>query len=297
MSRKPVIGIIGPGAIGLFVSSQFIKYGYKVYLIGKEKSKNQYFINENKNSFSFKPNIETKLNCKIDYLFVATKFHHLENALKRIPLNFIKNALIIPFLNGFLHLNIIEKLLNHKLVIASMIGGINASKVGNEVRIIRSNFQIMLSSNNINLKSKVNFLNKLLNSVQLESKVYSTENKVIWNKLSRLSIVSALTAATQKPLGFIKKSRKWRKIMLNLIDEVILISRANDFKISKEELLSKILNMPDNLETSLQRDIANKKESELDAILGAVISSGKKYRCKTNTFKDIYNQIKNRKIK
>ena len=85
--------------------------------------------------------------------------------------------------------------------------------------------------------------------------------------------------------------------MLNLIDEVILISRANDFKISKEELLSKILNMPDNLETSLQRDIANKKESELDAILGAVISSGKKYRCKTNTFKDIYNQIKNRKIK
>ena len=52
--------------------------------------------------------------------------------------------------------------------------------------------------------------------------------------------------------------------------------------------------MPDNLTTSLQRDIANNKDSELDAIIGAVISSGKKFKCSTNTFEEIYNIIKER---
>ena len=175
-----------------------------------------------------------------------------------------------------------------------MIGGINASKTGNEVRVIRSNFEIMLSTNNPNLTSNVNSLNKLLNSVYLRSKVYSKESQVIWNKLSRLSIVSALTAASQMPLGFIKKSKKWRKIMLDLIDEVVLISVANDYIINKDELLLKISNMPDNLTTSLQRDIANNKESELDAIIGAVISSGKQFKCNTSTFEEIYNLLKER---
>jgi len=294
MNHKPIIGVIGAGAIGLFVSNQFIKHGYKVCLIAKEASQNEFFIIENDNSSTFKPIVETELNYKIDYLFVATKFYHLENALKRIPLNFIQNALIIPFINGFLHFEIIENLLNHKKVIASMIGGINASKIGSEVRVIRSNFEIMLSTNNTDLKSNVIALNHLLNSVSLRSKVYSAESQVIWNKLSRLSIVSGLTAATQMPLGFIKKSKKWKKIMMNLIDEVVLISVANEYKINKDELLFKILNMPDNLTTSLQRDIANNKDSELDAIIGAVISSGKKFRCSTSTFEEIYNTIKDR---
>lgn len=294
MNSKPIIGVIGAGAIGLFVSNQFTKHGFKVCLIAKQASQNEFFIIENQNSTSFKPILETELNCKIDYLFVATKFHHLESALKRIPLNFIENALIIPFINGFLHFNKIENLLNQKKVIASMIGGINASKIGNEVRVIRSNFEIMLSTNNANLISNVNALNKLLNSVHLRSKVYSRESQVIWNKLSRLSIVSGLTAASQMPLGFIKKSKKWRKIMLDLIDEVVLISVANDYIINKDELLLKISNMPDNLTTSLQRDIANNKDSELDAIIGAVISSGKKFKCSTITLEEIYNIIKDR---
>jgi 2-dehydropantoate 2-reductase len=292
MKSKPIIGVIGAGAIGLFVSNQFTKHGYKVCLITKEIKQNEFFIIENQNSHSFNPILETKLNCKIDYLFVAIKFHHLESALKKIPINFINNALIIPFINGFLHFNKIENLLNQKNVIASMIGGINASKVSNEVRVIRSNFEIMLSTNNVNLKSNVNLLNQLLNSVQLRSKVYENESQVIWNKLSRLSIVSSLTATTQMPLGYIKKSKKWRKIMLNLIDEVVLISIANGYMINKNELLFKILNMPDNLTTSLQRDIANNQESELDAIVGAVISSGKQFKCSTNTFEYIYNLIK-----
>jgi len=294
MNSKPIIGVIGAGAIGLFVSNQFIKYGYKVCLIAKEASQNEFFIIENKNSYSFKPILETELNYKIDYLFVATKFHHLESALKRIPLNFVENALIIPFINGFLHFNKIENLLNQKKVIASMIGGINASKIGNEVRVIRSNFEIMLSTNNTNLKGNVEVLNQLLNSVYLRSKVYGKESQVIWNKLSRLSIVSGLTAASQMPLGFIKKSKKWRKIMLDLIDEVVLISAANDYIINKDELLLKILNMPDNLTTSLQRDIANNKDSELDAIIGAVISSGKQFKCSTSTFEELYYLLKER---
>ena len=82
--------------------------------------------------------------------------------------------------------------------------------------------------------------------------------------------------------------------MLNLIDEVVLISAANDYIINKDELLLKILNMPDNLTTSLQRDITDNKESELDAIIGAVISSGKKFKCSTSTFEEVYNLLKER---
>ena len=52
--------------------------------------------------------------------------------------------------------------------------------------------------------------------------------------------------------------------------------------------------MPDSLTTSLQRDIANNKDSELDAIIGAVISSGKQFNCTTSTLEEVYNIIKER---
>ena len=92
-----------------------------------------------------------------------------------------------------------------------MIGGINASKIGNEIRVIRSNFEIMLSTNDINLINDVNALNNLLNRVNLRSKVYNKESEVIWNKLSRLSIVSGLTAATQMPLGLLRNQKNGKR--------------------------------------------------------------------------------------
>ena len=291
-SNLPKIGILGPGAIGIYIAYKFNEFDYPTFLIGRKNdiSNTVYEINEhNKISGFYSSKVKKKLDLSIDYLFLTTKYYDLDSALEKLPSDCIKDTMIIPLLNGFMHYEKIKK--KSKNVIAGAIGGINASKIKNKINIINSNFEILLSTDGIKSVDKLRNLNQILNSIGLQSKILNSETEVVWVKFTRLSIVSALTAATLKPLGYVKKNSKWYNIMLSLIDEAVSIAESESYKISKKELLNKILSMPDSLETSLQRDIANKKKSEIDVIIGAMLQTGKKNNCSIETFKKVYNLI------
>ena len=79
-----------------------------------------------------------------------------------------------------------------------------------------------------------------------------------------------------------------------LIDEISILLNVLKISIKKNEIITQINNMPDNLETSLQRDINNNLDSELDTIIGEVILLAKVNNVKMKTFEIIYNRLKNK---
>jgi 2-dehydropantoate 2-reductase len=172
-----------------------------------------------------------------------------------------------------------------------MIGGIDARKDGSNLHVNTNNLELLFATENNDLLDKMEAIANVLTEIGLFSKTYKSEKEVIWQKLGRLSIVSSLTAAAEQNLGFIRNDPNWKKILLRLIDEVVEIAHHDGFEIKYDDILKKIETMPNNLTTSLQRDVSKKLPSELDAIVGAIINLGKKNNCNTETFEYMYHLI------
>ena len=73
--------------------------------------------------------------------------------------------------------------------------------------------------------------------------------------------------------------------------ETIEVANLDGYSASLDEIMMQIDDLPPELNTSLQRDIADHKKSELDFITGGVLKLGKGKNISMPIHSKIYNQI------
>ena len=290
------MAVLGPGSIGTYVASKMHRAGYETMLIGKESNRKLiqeggYRIRESiGNEYTFLPNFSTKLEFRPDILFITSKYQHLEDALDKTPRDLLEKTLILPLLNGFLHYDLLRKRLGNN-VLTGTIGGIDARKNGRELEVKTSKLEISMASALVQAP-KLEQLENVIREAGIPVIWYKSEKEVIWGKFARLSIISSLTAAAQRELGFVRTNDYWRNVLEQMLKEVADVAIHDGFVINKQDVLDRIDSLPEGLNTSLQRDVAQRRPSELDAITGAVIQLGKKYRIDVTYFEMVYDQIK-----
>jgi len=293
MKQDNGIYILGAGGIGTFLSFRFSKANidHKVITRDNNPSKTKISVIEDGNKEKlFLDSINIPSN-KIKILFICTKQYNLLEAILALKDYIMTKTLIIPLLNGFKHYKTIEDNINSNLVYAT-IGGINSSRLEGICTIKTSNLKIEFSGKLLN--EEFDFLSNLFQKLNIDYKFIEDRNFVIWNKLSRLSIVSALTALSNKNLGFVKKDKMLNSYLDKMINEISSLNIKLATGLDKKIITSQIDKMPDNLETSLQRDINSKNISELDSLIGDIIDFGDKLNCKMVTYKLIYTKLKNK---
>ena len=120
------------------------------------------------------------------------------------------------------------------------------------------------------------------------------KNNIVWSKLIRLSAISAVTSLYNCNLGKIKKSKIKSNELNFLLKESIILSKKvfkNNFNIFKiKEIIN---NLPNELTTSLQRDINSKKKSELETQVGSIVKLSNIYKISLPMYKNIYKKLKN----
>jgi ketopantoate reductase len=112
--RKIKIGIVGLGASGGLCAILLKKAGYEVFSNQniKQKQKKIKLSSEYYGNLSASIKINKTLN-NTDIIFVCTKFSYLKKNIKNLN---NKKAIIIPFLNGLLHFDILKKNLTTKCI-------------------------------------------------------------------------------------------------------------------------------------------------------------------------------------
>lgn len=94
----------------------------------------------------------------------------------------------------------------------------------------------------------------------------------IWVKAMFVSTFGALGSAVDQPLGVVRT--RYRDSLRNLMAEVELTARANNVEL-KETVVSDVLSFADqqaaSATSSLQRDLKEQKDNELDAQVGGVL--------------------------
>lgn len=296
------IAILGPGAVGGFLAGLFWRSHYHVMCIGREET--AFLIAhhgirvESKalGDFVAWPEVCVRLDHPPDLLFITTKAPMLKEAIERVDSRLLSHAIVIPLLNGLEHLPLLRTRFGRNVVAGSISSIEVTRKAQGHVVHLSSSACIELASDGDVDERRLSEVANILFSIGIPAAVLQKEAEVIWSKLVRLNAISCATAAANESLGYVRSSERWRIQLEDCVHEGAAIARAEGVAIDPDGVMNFIDSLHPDLRTSLHRDLADGKESELDAIAGAVVRAAERHGLECPTIERLMELIQSHAV-
>ena len=128
----------------------------------------------------------------------------------------------------------------------------------------------------------------------LEPELSSDVRLELWRKLVFIAAVGGVGAATGAPFGIIRAVPETRRLLRDCMEEVCRVAAALGAPLPREQpdrVLEFIDTLPADGMSSLQRDLAAGRRSELDSQLGAVVRLGGKAGVQTPSCRVLYDVL------
>lgn len=96
----------------------------------------------------------------------------------------------------------------------------------------------------------------------------------MWQKFLFIASISGVGAVTRVPIGIIRRLPEPRQMIYQAIEEIALVAKAYDIDLPAdvvEKTMNFIDNLPEGVTASMQRDIIEKRPSELGSQNGAIV--------------------------
>jgi len=280
MSR---VAVLGAGGVGGFVAAALERAGADVRVVARPEtaaplSERGFRVTSRAlgADFGARPRVLTELTSPVDVLFVATKASGLSDAIERIR---AAPALVVPLLNGLEHLEVLRGRFGAERVVAAVIriesdrptpGVIMQTSPGARVDMAGVSAEVEASA-------------ALLRGAGLEARTGDSEARVMWSKLARLCALALTTSASDQPIGYVRSDPRWRSALEGAVNETVAVANAEGAGLDARDTLAELDGAHAELGSSMQRDIAAGRGTELDAIAGAVLRAGQRHglRCPT----------------
>ncbi|MSR78437.1 MAG: ketopantoate reductase family protein [Candidatus Omnitrophica bacterium] len=291
------IAILGPGGVGGFFACILARAGYQIVCVSSAETSQ--VIKENGLSlrspvfgdYSFRPETVTQLETPVDLLLVTVKAPYLNQALGRIAGKFLEKGLVLPFLNGFEHLQMCRTHFGSRVAAGSI--SIESFWEGpGKVFNPSPHSKIEVATKDSNVAGLLTSWVESFKKAGLTLTDVGSEAKVVWGKLARLNAIACTTAAAQKSVGFIRSNPEWRDYLVNCLTEGSAVAEKDGVVIDEAATMAFIDKLPEGLSTSLQRDVAKGGLNELDAIAGAILRKAAGYGMKCPAIAQMIERIK-----
>jgi 2-dehydropantoate 2-reductase len=282
-----VAAVLGAGGIGGFVAGALARSGADVAVVARSETAaalaqtglrvSSRALGE---EFSARPQVATEVADRVDVLFVATKATGLAGALERVT---AMPAAVVPLLNGLEHLDVLRARFGAERVAAAAIR-IESDRPSPGVIVQTSPWvRVDMASARPGLRTELEGAAGLLREAGIDAQISENEAQVMWSKLARLCALALTTSACDRPIGFVRTDPRWRSALEGAVNETVAVAVADGARVDAAETLADLDASHAELGSSMQRDIAAGRPTELDAIAGAVLRAGRRYglRCPT----------------
>lgn len=267
------ISILGPGGIGGFLAAMLLRAGHEVTVIARPETaaaisaKGLTLESRAFGTFTAHPSVVSSFGEDADVLIIATKAYDLEEALHSILPEAARSGVAIPLLNGFEHIPVLRARFPGRLA-PGMISIVAMKKDRTTILHTSPQATIELASSEI-LPQRLHRIAAAFSEAGIGTAVLASEAAVIWNKFARLAVLAAATAALQKPLGRVRNEDG--VFLQELANESAAASEVAGAPVSAEAIMGGLTRLPDDVTTSLSRDVAAGRMGETEAIIGAMI--------------------------
>jgi 2-dehydropantoate 2-reductase len=274
------IAVLGPGGVGGFVAAALARVGADVVVVAQEPT--AALIAERGicvrsavlGDFDARPRAVASLTEPADAVLVATKAVGLKEAQARVR---SAPGVVVPLLNGIEHMETLRLRFGTAPVAAGVIR-IESDRPSPGVIVQTSPFvRVDLAADSPALSVPLAALARALRAAGLQVLIGDGERQILWSKLVRLNALALTTAASDRPIGFVRTDRRWRSALESAVSETAAVANADGARLSPLDTLAELDAAHAALGSSMQRDIAAGREPELDAIAGAVLRAGDRH--------------------
>ena len=267
------VAILGPGAVGGVLAVGLTRAGVRVVCIARPGTaatiaSQGLSLRRGQQLETTRPEVTTELKEPTELLLVTVKAPALDDALRRVQ---APAETAIPLLNGIEHMQTLRSRLPASRVVGGSIGWIEAWLERPGLVVQNTPRTVMTVASDAGAETI-----ELLRRSGTEVREGGTEAEVLWEKLARQAPVAAATAGTQRSIGALRTDPEWRARLQAAIAETCAAANAEGVVLRPEAQWEIIESMPANLTSSTARDIASGRPSELDAITGAAVRSGRR---------------------
>ena len=127
-----------------------------------------------------------------------------------------------------------------------------------------------------------------------EAEIAPDIRAAMWNKFIFIASLSAVGAYTDLPIGEIRSRPDTRRLLTDALTEAFAVARGDGIRLPDDTVaatLAFIDSLPGQGTTSMQRDIAAGRPSELEAQSGAVVRLGDRFGVAVATHRRIYDGL------
>ncbi|HKW07096.1 MAG TPA: 2-dehydropantoate 2-reductase [Candidatus Dormibacteraeota bacterium] len=291
MTDRLRVAVLGPGGVGGLMAALLARSGDSVLVLAGDstaqeiESRGIQVESRRFGDFTATPRAATHLSEPVDAVLVAVKATHLEEAAKRVPPAALGDAIVVPFLNGLDHVDVLRRIYGVDRVVPATMR-IESARIGPGV--IRHTSALA----GIEIGSKGAAVAERLRAAGFDVKIRDDEKPMLWEKFVFLAPMALLTTEARANVGVIRADR--RADLVALFHEVSDVARAEGVAIDPASVLRFFDAIPPSMETSMQRDQATGRPLEIDALGHSVLRRAAKAGVKVPVTTRLVERIESR---
>lgn len=212
---------------------------------------------------------------KVDYVLCCVKAWQVPAAAKAMRPIIGAQTLVIPLQNGVEAPGQLIEVLGEDKVLGGLCAIIAFKSADGHIKHIGGSPLIRFGRLDKKADPRVNQLSEVFNRCYgVKSSIPDDINIAMWQKFMLITAWSGVGAVTQAPIGIILKVEETRQLLIEALNETYRTAIALGINIPQsavENTLQTLHDLPGNSTTSMQRDIASGKPSELGEQTDAVV--------------------------
>jgi 2-dehydropantoate 2-reductase len=209
----------------------------------------------------------------VDVLWITVKATQFEAALAALR-NPDSVRGIVPLLNGIDHVAVLRAKYGADRVIPATIA-VETERVSPGHIVHRSPFARLnvLSAGRVLLAGTLDQLQQ----IGFACRFIDDEPTLMWSKLVFLAPFALSTTAADKTTGEVIADPSWKSQLEACVREACAVAVAEGAKVDPEAILAGMMAMPANMRSSMQKDVAQHRALEVDAIAGPILRGGRRH--------------------
>ncbi len=273
------IAVLGPGGVGGLLAALLAREGERVVCLAGEATVERLrahgvTVRSNRyGDFTVPVDAESVLSSPVDACVVTVKATALTGALQRVPPSVLGDGLLVPLLNGIEHIATLRRRYPAQAVVAATIRVESTRVAAGEVEHLSPFASVQLAASDGN-RERVDDLARRLEKAGLEVKVSDDEAATLWGKLSFLAPLALVTTYADAAAGVVRT--KYRDEVLAVVAEVAAVAAAEGAHIDAGAVVASLDGVPESMQSSMQRDAAALRPTELEAIGGAILRAAER---------------------
>ncbi|HOJ28923.1 MAG TPA: 2-dehydropantoate 2-reductase [Spirochaetota bacterium] len=295
MNNKPIIGIVGAGAMGSLFAFFLGKYTILLYdtnpnTVNAIKQGLSVEIHSEKQTFYPTISNDPAILASADIIFLFIKSFATRDAIDTIQHYIKPDAIVVTLQNGIGNVELISSMINNPLVYGTTT--IGATKLSPASVRFGGTGSIIIGGDSYSHCSTVH---SLLQNANLTVTIAPDPKKALWEKAIINAAINPLGALLEVPNGKLIENNNTVKIMAGIIQEACLVAQANGIMTDSNHMIETTTTVCRNTQNnfcSMLQDILAKRKTEIDSINGAIITFAQQYSIDTPYNTTVYKLIK-----